>query len=92
MKVLKTFVCNKEKPEGSMCEGYLMQEAIGFYTKYIKDFSSVNRHVWDDDENERVAGEVLKGNGHRFNLSNEEITLIHAHVLQNTSSFDKWHI
>ena len=50
MKVLKKFVRNKAKPEGSMCEGYLMQEAIGFYTEYMKDFSSVNRRVWDDDE------------------------------------------
>ena len=31
MKVLKTFLHNKEKPEGTMCEGYFVQEAIGFY-------------------------------------------------------------
>ena len=90
MKLLKTFVRNKEKPEGSMCEGYLMKEAIGFYKKYMKDFSSVNRHVWDDDEDERVVGEVLERNGHRFKLSNEERTLIHAYVIQNMSTFDKW--
>ena len=90
MKVLKMFARNKEKPKGSMCEGYLMQEAIGFYTEYMKDFSSVNRCVWDDDEDERVVGEVLEGNGHRFKLSNEETTLIHSYVLQNTSTFDKW--
>ena len=90
MKLLKIFVRNKEKIEGSMCEGYLMQEAIGFYTEYTKDFSSVNQHVWDDDEDERVVGEVLEGNGHRFKLSNEERTSIHAYVLQNTSTFDKW--
>ena len=57
----------------------------------MKYFSSVNQHVWDDDEYERVAGEVLEGNGHHFKLSNEERTLIHAYVLQNTSTFDKWH-
>ena len=62
------FVGNKKKPEGSMCEGYLMQEAIGFYTEYMNDFSSVNRRVWDDDEDERVVGEVLEVNGHRFKL------------------------
>ena len=90
MKLLKKFVRNKAKPEGSMCEGYLMQEAIGFYTDYMKDFSSVNRRVWDDDEDKRVAGELLEGNGHRFKLSNEERTSIHAYVLQNKSTFDKW--
>lgn len=30
MKVLKKFFCNNEKTEGIICEGYLMQEAIGF--------------------------------------------------------------
>ena len=57
----------------------------------MKDFSSVNRRVCYDDEDERVVGEVLEGDGHCFKLSNEEINLIHAHVLQNTSTFDKWH-
>ena len=91
MKVLKIFLRNKAKPEGSICEGYLMQEAIGFCTEYMKDFSNVNRRVWDDDDDQRVAGEVLEGNGRHFKLSNEERIAIHAYVLQNTSSFDKWH-
>ena len=90
MKVLKKFVRNKEKLEGSMCEGYSMQEPIGFCTEYMKDFSNVNRRVWDDDEDKTVAGEVLEGNVRCFKLSNQERTAIHAYVLQNTSSFDKW--
>ena len=81
----------KKKLEGSMCQGYSMQEAIGFRTEYMKDFSNVNRCVWNDDEEERVTCEALEGNEHRFKLSNQERTAIHAYVLQNTSSFDKWH-
>ena len=90
MKVLKRFVRTRAKPEGSMSKGYSMQEAMGFCTKYMKDFKNVNRRVWDDDEDERVAGEVLEGNGRRFKLSHKERSAIHAYVLQNTSSFDKW--
>jgi hypothetical protein len=90
MKVLKKIVRTREKPEGSMSEGYSMQEVVGFCTEYMKDFKSVNRCVWDDDEDERVAGEVLEGNGRCFKLSHEERSVIHAYVLQNTSSFDKW--
>ena len=56
----------------------------------MKDFSNVNRRVWDDDEDERVSSEVLEVNGHSFKLSNEERDAIHAYVLQNTSSFEKW--
>ena len=54
----------------------------------MKDVSNVNRRVWDDEEEERVAGELLKGNEHRFMISNEERIVTHAYVLQNTSSFD----
>ena len=43
----------------------------------MKDFSSLSRHVWDDDEGKRVAGKVLEGNGQNFKLSDEERTLIH---------------
>ena len=68
MKVLKNFVRNKENPKGSMFEGYSMQEAVGFYIEYKKDFKSVNWRVWDDDKDERVAGEVLEGNGRCFKL------------------------
>ena len=52
-----------------MAEGYSMQEVMGFCTEYMKDFENVNRHVWDDDEDERVAGEVLEGNGCCFKLA-----------------------
>ena len=90
MKLLKKFVCNKEKLEGSMCEGYLMQYAIGFYTKCMKYFSTINWCVWDNDEGEKFGGEVLEVNGHLFKLWNEERTMIHAYVIQNTSTFDKW--
>jgi hypothetical protein len=57
----------------------------------MKYFKSVNRRVWDDEKDERVVGEVLEGNGRKFKLSHEERSAIHAYVLQNTSSFDKWH-
>ena len=73
-----------------MSKGYSMQEAMGFCTKYMKDLKNVNRCVWGDDEDERVAGEVLEGNGRLFKISHEERSVIHAYVLQNTSSFDKW--
>ena len=68
MNVLKIFVRNKAKPKGNMCEGYSMKEAIGFCTEYIKDFTNVNRHVWDDDEDEIFAGELLEGKGRCMKL------------------------
>ena len=73
-----------------MSEGYSMQQTMGFYTEYMKNFKNFNQHVWDDDKDERVVGQVLEGNGFHFKLSYQERSAIHAFVLQNTSSFDKW--
>ena len=56
----------------------------------MKYFSNVNRHVWDDDEDERAAGELLEGSRCYLKLSIEERVAIHAYVLENTSSFDQW--
>ena len=50
MKVLKKIVRTRAKPEGSMSEGYSMQEAMGFCTEYMKNFKNFNQHVWDDEE------------------------------------------
>ena len=57
----------------------------------MKDFSNGNRHVWDDQEDDIVGGELLEGNGPHLKISIEERVTIHAYVLQNTSSFDQWH-
>ena len=55
----------------------------------MKDFSNVNRRVWDADEDERVAGKLLEVNERCLKLSTEERAAIHAYVLQNTSLFDQ---
>ena len=58
MQVLKKIVHARAKLEGNMSKGYSMQEAMGFCTKYIKNFKNSNQRVWDDEKYERVAGEV----------------------------------
>jgi hypothetical protein len=54
MKTLKGYVRNKARLEGSMVEGYTIEEALGFYIKYLWDFTTTKRkcgmtkktHVW----------------------------------------------
>lgn len=55
-----------EKSKGIITKGYLTQDPMGFCTRYMWDLKNVNRHVWDDYEDERVVGEVLEGNGCHF--------------------------
>jgi hypothetical protein len=36
---LKTYVWNVARPDGSMVEGYTMEETIGFWIDYMKFFN-----------------------------------------------------
>jgi hypothetical protein len=57
MKSLKTYVWNMARPEGSMVEGYTMEETIGFCTKYMQNFKTIQRQVWDDSKDQNMYDE-----------------------------------
>jgi hypothetical protein len=40
MKALKGYVHNMARPKGSMANGYSIEEALGFCTKYIQEVKS----------------------------------------------------
>ena len=54
MKVLKGFVRQKAKPEGSMSEGYLLQETMGMLHDEIAQFDEFAPRVWRE-EDDRVT-------------------------------------
>jgi hypothetical protein len=67
MKKLKGFVCQREKLEGSMEEGYISYEYFYYASEYIKQMDNTPRTmIWDDkrDEDKR-EGEILQMNGKR---------------------------
>ncbi len=33
-----------------MAEGYAIEEALGFCTKYLQDFTTTKQKVWDEKE------------------------------------------
>ncbi|GJS64686.1 CACTA transposable element [Tanacetum coccineum] len=46
MKKLKNYVRNKAKPEGSIAEGYVAEEALTFCSRYLKDDYVRQAVVW----------------------------------------------
>ena len=67
MKKLKGFVRQREKPEGSMAEGYISYESFYYVSEYIKKIDDTpGVVVWDDqwDEDKR-EGKLLQTNGKR---------------------------
>ena len=88
MKSLKDFVRNTARPEGSMAEGYAMEESVGFCTEYMSKFTAVTRRVWDDKEDPTMVDEILQGKGRPRPMSNEFREWAHAFVLDNAHVFE----
>jgi hypothetical protein len=63
MKSLKDDVRTKARPEGSMAEGYILDDTLGFYTEYMSRLTATRRHVWDDKEEPGLFDEELEGGG-----------------------------
>ena len=61
MKGLKGFVKNKAKPEGSMANGYLREEAIGFLNEFLSEYTPTTKRAWDDKEEPAMFDEILEG-------------------------------
>ena len=61
MVVLKGFVHNKAQPKGSMAAWYSCQEALGFVTNHLRNFSHCTTHVWDDEGESFMTFEELEG-------------------------------
>ena len=83
MSVLKGYVRNRSKPEGSMAMGYTWDASLGFITEYLDLYPHTRRRMWDANEEEMVAGEVLQGAATTKTLTGVEQSAIHDYVLHN---------
>jgi hypothetical protein len=83
LKTLKGYVRLRSNPEGSIAQGYIMDEAMGFCTEYMQHCSASERRVWDDKEEPAMNSEVTEGNGRHRLLADELRHWIHEFVLNN---------
>jgi hypothetical protein len=87
---LKKYVRNQARPEASMASRYVLDETLGFVTKYMQMFTQVCRRVWDANEEEGVYGEVLEGSRSKFRLLPSTRDLAHQYVLTNAACLAPW--
>ncbi len=83
MKTLKECVRNKVRPKGSMVEGYTIEEALRFCTKYLQDFIAKKRRVRDEKEDQCMVDEVVERNGCPRKLSANLQDMARYFVFQN---------
>ncbi|MCO5604928.1 hypothetical protein L7F22_059103 [Adiantum nelumboides] len=78
MKTLKGFVRQRARHEGSMAEGWLVQESCVFVSEYLSRSQNNALELWSTKENDRVVGHVPQGNGVVKRFSEEVQTKIQA--------------
>lgn len=90
MKVLKGYVRDMSHLEGSMAEGYILDEIMWFGTKYLQEFQHVSRRIWDAQEEEVVARKVLEGAIEKIVFTPSLQDLAHKYVLTNMEIMSSW--
>ena len=83
LKTLKGYMRLRSNPKGSMVQGYIMDEAMGFCTEYMQHYCKSEHRVWDDKEEPAMNSEVIEGNGRHRLLLDELRFWIHEFVLNN---------
>ncbi|MCO5564316.1 hypothetical protein L7F22_017976 [Adiantum nelumboides] len=78
MKTLKGFVRQRAQPEGSMAEGWMVQESCVFIFEYMTRSQNNIIELWNIKDDERVVSEVPQGNGVVKRFSEAERTKIRA--------------
>jgi hypothetical protein len=73
-----------------MAKGYIQDECLGFVIQYLQRFETIQRHIWDLDEEEGDAGEVLEGINTKFLMSSSLCDATHQYVLANISIMMPW--
>lgn len=91
MKTLKDYVRQYAHPEGSIAEGYRMDDTLGFCTEYMKQYRGTTHRVWDSMEEAIMNDEVLPANEPRKRKLSQEVRA-HAHsfVLENAACVEPW--
>ena len=91
LKTLKDYVRTYSHPEGSIAEGYLMDDTLGFCTEYMHQYRGSRHRVWDAEEDAIMNDEILRSNSQqKRKMSDEFRNYAHAFVLDNASSLERF--
>jgi hypothetical protein len=89
---VKGFVRNLAKPEGSIAQGYQVEQALGFITEYMSEYNVTTRRVWDDKEEPSMVDEILEGKGKPKLLSEELRSAMQEFVLDNSAPVEPYRL
>lgn len=91
MKTLKGFVRQRARPEGSMAEGWMVQESCVFVSEYLSRSQNNILELWSTKDDDRVLGDVPQGNGVVKRFSDEVRSKVSNYCMMNSDSMQRWY-
>ncbi|MCO5586668.1 hypothetical protein L7F22_040610 [Adiantum nelumboides] len=91
MKTLKGFVRQRARSEGSMAEGWIVQDSCVFISEYLTRSQNNIIELWNIKDDERVVSEVPQGNGVVKRFSEVERTKVSDYCMMNTDIMQRWY-
>ena len=91
MKTLKGFVRQRARPEGSMAEGWLVQESCVFISEYLSRIQKNVPELWSTRDDDRLLGDVPQGNGVVKRFSDEMHTKVSNYCMMNNNVMQRWY-
>ncbi|XP_038716536.1 uncharacterized protein LOC120009878 [Tripterygium wilfordii] len=98
--VLKSYVRNRSRPEGSIAEGYIAEECLTFCSRYLneeadtrfnrpsRNFDNVNNEIQGSSAVTRLGRPL--GNGEMFTLTETTWIQAHRYVLFNNDTINPY--
>ena len=87
---LKMLVCNKARPEGSIAEGYMYEEAIGFVIEHFRLYPQAMRVLWDMDKDDRDNSEVPDRRPRTLTWMESEILAVHKFIIEHAQILEPY--
>jgi len=95
MKVFKSYVKNRNQPEGCIAKNYVAEESVKFCIGYVKHMEYIRsmpsrNDIWDDEEGE--VGHYGKSLSSGTSIELDDTSLLQAHIwiLQNIDEVQPW--
>ncbi len=95
MKVMKGWVRQRARPEGSMAEGYVIFEGMHYLTEYTTRLSPSAPQLWSLKEDPKISSFLLPKNHKLRRLDKDPVGKVflqqaHMFVLRNDPSLAHW--
>ena len=90
MKTLKGFVRQRARPEGSMAEGWLIQESLVYITKFLSSLDPGMPRLWTPDSDSRIEGEEAQGKGLVRKMDSQLRGKINKFCIMNSQPMERW--